>query len=299
MLDALATDDIHAARNLEGRVPGSDWKVGLLAAMAALGVGPAFAQEFGPQPGGIDLQPAATPVQAQIIEFHQLVMVLITAITLLVLALLIWVVLRYRRGANPTPKTFSHNTTVEIIWTVAPVLVLVLIAFYSFPLLAAQERTPKADVYLKVTGVSWAWNYSYPDYGVEIASYPLSAEAAREAGKPFRQAVDTPLVVPVGATVAATVTSADVIHSWGIPSFGFKQDAIPGRLNEGWFKVEQEGVYYGFCYELCGLNHSFMPVEIHAVSPQRFAAWISEQGGDASAYVSPAARTAALALVEE
>jgi len=275
--------------------------LGLAAAAAALSAGSAFARlpETGPQPGGFDLQPAATPVQAQIIEFHQLVLVLITAITLLVLALLAWVVVRYRRGANATPKTFSHNTTVEVIWTVAPVLVLVLIAFYSFPLLAAQERTPKGDVFLKVTGVSWAWNYAYPDYGVEISSYPLTQEAAQEAGKPFRQAVDTPLVVPVGATVVATVTSADVIHSWGIPSFGFKQDAIPGRLNEGWFKVEREGVYYGFCYELCGLNHSFMPVEIHAVSPQKFAAWIQEQGGDATAFVAPKVQTAALSQSQE
>lgn len=259
----------------------------LLAATDAAAAG----RVIGPELGGYELQAAATPVQAQVIEFHNLVLVLITVITLIVLGLLAFVVLRYNRAANPTPKTFSHNTTVEVVWTVAPVLVLVLIAFYSFPLLAAEERTPKADVNLKVTGVSWAWNYSYPDYGVDIVSNPLPEADAKKAGKPFRQAVDNPLVVPVGATVVATVTSNDVIHSWGIPSFGFKQDAIPGRLNQGWFKVEKEGTYYGFCYELCGINHSFMPVEIHAVSRADFAAWITKQGGDAAKYAGPVQAT--------
>jgi cytochrome c oxidase subunit 2 len=272
------------------------------AALSAVWHGMAAAQQEyagGPRPGGIDLQPAATPLQAQIIEFHSLVLVIITAITLLVLALLAWVVIRYNRRLNPKPRSFSHNSTVEVIWTIAPVLVLVLIAAYSFPLLAYQERTPKGDVFLKVIGNSWYWSYEYPDYEVSLVSNMLAEPDAKAAGKPFRLGVDEPLVVPVGSTVVFNVTSNDVIHSFGMPSFGLKEDAIPGRLNEGWFRVEREGVYYGQCYELCGINHAYMPVEIHAVSPQAFAAWITAQGGDASKFSPPRAQSAAQRLSEE
>ena len=254
---------------------------------SALWAGAAAAQQVGaPVAGGLSLQEAATPVQQQIIEFHSLVLVIITAITLLVLALLAWVVLRYNRRFNAKPRTFSHNTAVEVVWTIAPALVLVLIAAYSFPLLAYAERAPKGEVFLKVVGNSWYWNFEYPDYGVAITSNMLAEADARAAGKPFKLATDEPLVVPVGATVVVDVTSNDVIHSFGVPSFGVKEDAIPGRLNEGWFKVTKEGVYYGQCYELCGLKHAFMPIEIHAVSPQAFAAWVAKQGGDPSKFAA-------------
>lgn len=275
-------------------------RIVLGAAVGALWAGTAAAQQIGaPVPGGLTLQEAATPVQQQIIEFHALVLVIITAITLLVLALLAWVVVRYNHRFNKEPRNFSHNTAVEVVWTIAPVLVLVLIAAYSFPLLAYAERAPKGEVFLKVVGNSWYWNFEYPDYGVSIASNMLPEADAQAAGKPFKLATDEPLVVPVGATVVVDVTSNDVIHSFGVPSFGVKEDAIPGRLNEGWFKVLKEGVYYGQCYELCGLKHAYMPIEIHAVSPQAFAAWVTKQGGDPSKFAAARGLTTAQQPTEE
>lgn len=270
------------------------WMFWVAVAAGALAAGPALAQlplNGIPVDRGLDLQPAATEVQAQIQDFHRLILAIISAITALVLALLVWVVLRYKRSSNPTPKSFSHNTLVEVVWTVAPVLILVLIAFQSFPLLAQQERVPPVDMHLKVIGNSWYWSYEYPDLGVSIVSNMLPED--QTTGQLYRFAVDEPLLVPVGAKVGVTVTSSDVIHSWAMPSFGFKQDAIPGRINEGWFEVRQEGVYFGQCSELCGIKHAFMPIEIHAVSPQRFAAWVAEKGGDPAQF-SASLQTAAL-----
>lgn len=264
----------------------------------ALGAGSALAQAAGPQDGAYGFQPPATAVQEQVIAFHNFVLPIIVAVTLLVLGLLVWVIIAYRRSANPTARKFSHNVLVEVIWTIVPVLILVAIAFPSFPLLALEERVPKADIVLKATGNSWYWDHEYADFGVTISSNVLDEVDAAKAGKPYLLGVDTPLYVPVGSIVEVVVTSNDVIHSWAMPTFGVKQDAIPGKLNQGWFKVEREGVYYGQCSELCGINHSRMPIEIHAVSPARFAAWIAENGGDASKF-KPAVQTAALSSHQE
>lgn len=268
------------------------WVSGV-AALVLLSGGQAAAQGAGPVDGSLGFQPAATAVQQQVIGFHNFVLPILVAVTVLVLGLLAWVIIAYRRGANPVARKFSHNTLIEIIWTVVPVLILVAIAFPSFPLLALEERVPKADLTLKATGNSWYWDHEYPDLGVSISSNVLDKETAAEAGKPYLLAVDEPLYAPVGAVVEVIVTSNDVIHSWAMPTFGVKQDAIPGKLNQGWFKIEREGVYYGQCSELCGIRHAYMPIEIHAVSPARFAAWVTEKGGDAS-LIKPAVQTAAL-----
>jgi cytochrome c oxidase subunit II len=240
----------------------------------------AHAMVGAPIPGGLDLQPAATSVMQEIHDFHNFLLPLIVGISLLVLALLLWVIVRYNRRANPTPRKFTHNMTVEVLWTVLPVLILVAIAWKSFPLLYNQERVPAdAEFTLKVTGNSWRWDFEYPDLGVSLTANLLDEQTARAEGRPYLLATDAPLYVPVGATVRVLVTSNDVIHSFAVPAFGIKQDAIQGRVNETWFNVQRPGVFYGQCSELCGINHAYMPVEIHAVSRAEFEQWVAAQGG--------------------
>lgn len=269
--------------------------VGIAALLALVTAAmPAFAAE--PVNGGIDFQPPGTDVKADIISFHNMLLVIITAITLLVLGLLVWVVLRYNRAANPVPKKFTHNMTVEVIWTAVPVIILAVIAVYSFPLLAEEERAfggakpkPEEVVTIKAVGNSWFWQHEYQDYGaLQITSNMLSREEAAAAGKPALLATDAPILVPVNTYVRLLVTSNDVIHSWAMPSFGVKEDAIPGRVNEGWFKANKEGVFYGQCSELCGINHAFMPIEIQVVSKEAFEAWIVEQGGQPRVFADAA-----------
>jgi cytochrome c oxidase subunit 2 len=168
---------------------------------------------------------------------------------------------------------------VEVIWTVLPVIILVVIAWRSFPLIYEQERIPPAELTLKVTGNSWFWNFEYPDLGVAIAANLLPEEDARASGRPYLLATTEPLLVPVDTTVRVLVTSHDVIHSFAVPAFGVKEDAIQGRVNETWFNVDREGVFYGQCSELCGINHAYMPIEVHAVSRAEFDAWVVAQGG--------------------
>jgi cytochrome c oxidase subunit 2 len=182
---------------------------------------------------------------------------------------------------------------VEVIWTVVPVLILVAIAWKSFPLIYKQERIPEAELTLKVTGNSWFWNLEYPDQGVTIAANLLPEEEARAQGRPWLLATTEPLLVPVDTNIRVLVTSNDVIHSFAIPAFGIKEDAIMGRVNETWFNVEEEGVYYGQCSELCGLNHAYMPVEIRAVSREEFNQWVAAQGGTIASAEAPAATEAA------
>ncbi|MGE0741574.1 MAG: cytochrome c oxidase subunit II [Hyphomonadaceae bacterium] len=253
-----------------------------------------------PSPAGHDFQPAATEIMANIHEFHSFLLWIIVAISAFVLALLLWVIVRYNRAANPTPKKFTHNILVEVIWTVVPVLILVVIAWQSFPLIYKQERIPTAEYTLKVTGNSWRWDFEYPDLGVAITSNLLPEEEARAQGRPYLLATDTPLYVPVGANVRVLVTSNDVIHAFAVPAFGVKEDAIMGRVNETWFRVEREGVFYGQCSELCGVNHAYMPIEIHAVPVEEFNAWVAANGGSiaqaeaaAPAATTPAAEPAA------
>ena len=240
-----------------------------------------------PEDRAMHLQPAATEIMRDITSFHDFLLVLIVAISAFVLALLVWVIVRYNRRANPTPRKFTHNMLVEVIWTIVPVLILVAIAWRSFPLIYEQERIPgNAELTLKVTGNSWRWDFEYPDQGVRLTSNLLS-EADVDAWnrehpdqqRPYLLATDAPLYVPVDTTVRVLVTSNDVIHAFAVPAFGVKEDAIQGRVNETWFNVDREGVYYGQCSELCGINHAYMPIEIHAVSRAEFDQWVAAQGG--------------------
>ncbi|MBQ1562899.1 MULTISPECIES: cytochrome c oxidase subunit II [Caulobacter] len=244
-----------------------------------------------PTPGAIDLQPAASELKHHAIWFHDMILLpIITGITLLVLGLLIWIVVRYNKKANPVPAKFSHNTTIEIIWTLVPVLILMVIAIFSFRLLFHYNDMPKPYMTVKATGYQWYWGYEYPDQKIsEIVSLPLSKEDADAKKVPYLLAADKAMIVPVGKVVRVQVTGADVIHSFALPAFGLKIDAIPGRLNETWFKAEKTGVFYGQCSELCGVDHSNMPIEIHVVSQGEFDAWVKSKAAPAAAPAAPAA----------
>jgi len=252
--------------------------------MATVWALPALADEVlvgQPTPGAIGLQPGVTPLKHDAAFFHDVILLpIITVITLFVLALLVWVVVRYNKKANPTPATWSHNTTIEVIWTVVPVLILMFIAIFSFRLLYAYHDMPKPYMTVKATGYQWYWGYEYPDNGIsEFVSNILPEDKAKEKNVPYLLAATEPLVVPVGKPVRVIVTGADVIHAFAVPAFGIISDAVPGRLNETWFKVERPGVYYGNCRELCGVDHAYMPIEVHAVSQAEFDAWVASKGG--------------------
>ena len=234
-----------------------------------------------PTPGGIGFQPAGDGIKRSVIFFHDAILLpIIVAISLFVLFLLLYVCWRFRKERNPVPAQFTHNTTVEIAWTAAPVLILMFIAIFSFRLLYAYHDMPNPDMTVKVTGNQWYWNYAYPDNGAfTYDSLILPEDKAKAAGKPYRLGVDNPLVVPQGAVVRVLVTGADVIHDFALPAFGLKTDAIPGKVNQTWFKAERPGVYYGQCSELCGVDHAFMPIEIDVVPPAKFAAWVQGHPG--------------------
>jgi cytochrome c oxidase subunit 2 len=238
-----------------------------------------------PTPGAIDMQPGVTPLKHDAIFFHDVILLpIVTAIVLLVLGLLIWCMVRYNRRANPTPAKWSHNTVVEVIWTLAPVLILVFISIFSFKLLFAYHDMPKPDLTIKATGYQWYWGYEYPDQKIpEYISNILPEDQAKAKGVPYRLAATQPIVVPVNATVRVLVTGADVIHAFAVPSFGVIMDAIPGRVNETWFKVEKVGTYYGQCRELCGVDHAFMPIEVHVVTQPEFDAWVASKHGSTAA----------------
>lgn len=246
-----------------------------------------------PTDGALGLQPAVTPIMERVTEFHNLLLVIIVAISLLVMGLLLWVIIRYNRKANPVPSKNSHNTLLEVVWTALPVLILVLIAIPSFPLLYYQDEIPEADFTIKATGYQWYWGYEYPDQEVPEYISTMVPEDMLAEGQLRNLSVDYPVVVPVGATVRLQVTAADVIHNWAMPAFGTKMDAIPGRINETWFRVEEEGTYYGQCSELCGTRHAFMPIEVHAVSPEAFDAWLEAGPGSDEANAVIAEYTAA------
>jgi cytochrome c oxidase subunit 2 len=247
-----------------------------------------------PTPGAIDLQPGVTPLRRDAIFFHNAILLpIITLIVLLVLGLLIWCVVRYNRKANPVPAKWSHNTVVEVIWTLAPVLILVFISIFSFKLLFAYHDMPKPDLTIKATGYQWYWGYEYPDQKIpEFISNILPEDQAKAKGVPYRLAATQPIVVPLNATVRVLVTGADVIHAFAVPSFGVIMDAIPGRVNETWFKVNRLGTYYGQCRELCGIDHAFMPIEVHVVTQPEFDAWVASKHGTTAA-AAPVAVAAA------
>jgi len=235
-----------------------------------------------PTPGGIDYQPQATDTGAYAYWMADSILLpLMVIISLFVLGLLLWVMFRYRAAANPTPSKTSHNTFIEIVWTLVPVLILLAIAWPSLSLLAQQYKpAPKDAVTIKVTGYQWYWGYEYPDYEIpEIISKMLSKEDADKAGEPHQLAVDNRMVVPVGKTVKLLITGADVIHSFAVPALWTKMDAVPGRLNETTFKINRPGVYYGQCSELCGVDHGYMPIAVEALPEAQFNAWVARQGG--------------------
>lgn len=268
-------------------------------ALAAFVAAPAWAQDLmgQPTPGGIGLQPAAAPLKHEAIFFHDVVLMpVITIITLLVLALLIWIAIRYNKRANPVPAKWSHNTVIEVIWTVVPVLILVGISLFSFRLLFAYHDMPDPDLTVKVTGNQWNWAYEYPDQGVAEYISNMTPEDKAPAHL-YRLAADEPMVVPVGKTVRLLVTASDVIHSVGLPAFGLKTDAVPGRVNETWFNAEKTGIYYGQCSELCGVDHAFMPMQINVVTEAEFAAWVASKGGSMTKKADEAAAAAAAAPV--
>ncbi len=229
-----------------------------------------------PVPAGIALQDQFTPVGREAKAMvENLLNPLMAIISIFVLALMIYTFVRFRAAANPTPSTTTHNFTIEVVWTLVPALILLFIAFPSFRLLANQYSPPKADLTVKVTGHQWYWEYEYPDYGaISFDSVQLSEEEAKKAGEPYMLEVDNRLVVPVGKTVKVLVTAADVLHSFAMPSFWVKMDAVPGKINETWFKVDRPGVYYGQCSELCGTKHAFMPIAIEVMTEENFRRWV-------------------------
>ncbi len=275
------------------------------ASLAVFSATPAWAQDLMGQPTdrGIGLQPAASPLKHEAIWFHDVILMpVIVGICLLVLGLLAWIVFRYNAKSNPVPAKWSHNTAVEIIWTVMPVMILVGISLFSFRLLFAYHDMPTPDLTVKATGNQWNWAYEYPDQSVpEYISNMLPEAEARAQNVPYLLAVDEPIVVPVGQTVRVLVTAADVIHSFALPAFGLKTDAIPGRVNETWFRAERTGIFYGQCSELCGTDHAFMPIQINVVTEAEFAAWVASRGGSmtpATAAEAPGGTAAQIAAGE-
>jgi cytochrome c oxidase subunit II len=229
---------------------------------------------FAPKPWEMGMQAAGGPLKQEAIDLHNLVLVIITLITLFVAGLLGWVMYRYNAKRNPVPSQTSHNTFLEVAWTVIPILILVIIAIPSFRLVYYLDRTPNADLTVKVTGHQWYWEYSYPDKGnIDFSSYIIPDEQLKP-GQLRLLTVDNDLVVPAGKNIRVLQTSSDVIHSFFIPSLGVQRYAIPGRIIETWFRADKPGIYYGECNQICGTNHSRMPIVVRAVSPQEFDAWL-------------------------
>jgi cytochrome c oxidase subunit 2 len=252
------------------------WMAGAAAALLA-GVGAALAQPVAgqPVPWQIGLQPAATPVMDEINAFHNLLLVITTGIATFVLALLVYVMVRFNAKRNPTPSGVTHHTVIEVLWTVVPVLILVVVAIPSFRLLYYELDLPEADLTLKAVGHQWYWSYEYPDEGFGFDAYMVDADSLEE-GQPRLLTVDNPVVVPVGKVVRVQVTADDVLHSWAMPAFGIKIDAVAGRLNEVWFQAEETGTYYGQCSELCGTLHAFMPIEVRVVEEADYESWLKQ-----------------------
>ncbi len=232
-----------------------------------------------PSNWAIDLQNPATTVAKDVYSMHSFVTILMALITIFVLGLLIWVCYRYSAKKNSQPSKTVHNTLVEILWTAIPVLILVVIAIPSFKLLYKQDVIPEPDLTIKAIGYQWYWGYEYPDHGnFTYEAFMVQSADEIEDDKPYKRMLttDTKVVVPVDKIVRVQVTAADVLHSWAVPAFGVKTDAVPGRLNETWFKADKIGIYYGMCSELCGVNHQSMPIEIHVVTDSEFASWVED-----------------------
>ncbi len=250
---------------------------------AILTAGAARAQELEvigkPVQGGMGFQPAATDIARATFALDDFLNIIIIAIAGFVALLILWVIVRYNRRANPNPKSFTHNSVVEVAWTLIPVIILVVIGAKSLPVLYKQQEIPEGDVVIKVTGYQWYWGYEYVDHEFEFDSFMLPREELADYGyddELYLLATDTAVVVPTGKKVVMQVTGSDVIHSWTIPAFGVKQDAVPGRLAELWFTVDEgkEGIYFGQCSELCGKDHAYMPITVKVVSQEDYDAWL-------------------------
>jgi cytochrome c oxidase subunit 2 len=245
-------------------------------AVAATALLPAASYADQPRPWEIWHQAPASSIMETIDSFHVELVVISFLIVALVLGLLGWCILRFNERANPQPSRTTHNTLIEVIWTAVPVMILVGIAIPSFKLLYAEDVIPKPELTIKAIGHQWYWSYEYPDNGGFGFDSTMIEEKDLKQGQPRLLETDNHVVLPVGTTIRVITTATDVIHSWAVPAFGVKQDSVPGRLNETWFKIEQPGMYYGQCSELCGVNHGFMPIQVEAVSKERYAQWVEE-----------------------
>jgi len=245
-----------------------------LVTMIGLFAAPAMAQQ--PTPWQLGFQEAHSPIMEQMTAFHNFLLWIIFAISIFVLVLLLYVIVRFREKKNPNPSQVTHNTTIEVLWTVVPVVILFVIGFYSLPLLYATDDTADADITVKVIGRQWYWSYEYPDNGDFTFDAFMVPEDELKPGQPRLLATDEDLVLPVGKKVRVLVTSSDVLHAFAMPSLGSKVDAVPGRTTETWFQINEPGMYYGQCSELCGAGHAFMPLAIRAVSEAEFNAWVTK-----------------------
>ncbi len=246
--------------------------------------------------GGEDVQPQVTDLGQRASNFNHALLIIMSIVTIFVFSLLIWAIVRFRRKANPTPSKTTHNVLIEVLWTVVPVLILVGIAVPSFGLLLDQYDPPEADVTVKAIGHQWYWEYEYPDEGnFGFDAIMLSNEEAAAAGEPALLATDNRVVVPVGATVKMLITSVDVLHSWAMPAFWVKMDAVPGKINETWFNAKETGVFYGQCSELCGTKHGFMPIAVEVVEQDQYDAWVAARQADAGIDPADLVETAATA----
>lgn len=232
-----------------------------------------------PEYGGINFQPAVTELARDILWLDNFLLIIITLISLFVIILLAIVFFRFNKKSNPEPANFTHHSTLEITWTLVPTAILVVIGAFSLPMLFKQLNIPEYDITIKATGNQWYWSYEYPDSEISFDSFMLTKEELSKHGysdDEYLLATDNPVIVPVGSVVRMQVTGADVLHAWKIPAFGVHLDAVPGRLNEGWYKVDKEGTYFGQCSELCGLNHSYMPIVVKAVTKEKYKRWIEQ-----------------------
>ncbi len=277
---------MHLFKDLTRFAAGLGGRMGAAALSMAV-AGQAMAQDLPflgePHDAGIALQRAHSPVAESSHWIDHMLLYIIGAITVFVCVLLLWVIVRYNQRSNPVPSRFTHNSPLEIAWTILPIFILIFIGSFTVPALFRDQTMPDADVTIKVTGYQWYWGYEYVDHGVELSAYPLQRDELAENGYEDRHyllATDSQVVVPVGQNVVMQVTGGDVIHSWTIPAFGVKQDAVPGRLAQLWFNVDEPGIYFGQCSELCGQGHAYMPITVRAVSPEDYVAWLQEQGAE-------------------
>ena len=245
-----------------------------LGGLATAGLEPALAQM--PLDWQIGFQAPATPVMERLYDFHTLLVWIITAISTFVMGLLLYVILRFRESRNPVPSRTTHNTLVEVIWTVVPVMILIVIAIPSLRVLYYSDRVEAADMTIKAIGHQWYWSYEYPDHGNFTFDALLKPEEELARGEPRLLATHNVVVLPIDTTIRVLMTADDVLHAWAVPAFGVKRDAVPGRINEAWIRIERAGVYYGQCSELCGKDHAFMPIMVEAVSRERFQEWAAE-----------------------